>query len=242
MIRALDSVRYLAALLLVTVGLGMLEVVLVHGGFDTKSKHLNDPETMEQIAATLGTIYPQRSLSHYVKGALSVRAKQHEPALNHFERAISYRGTEENLLYDYAVNLVACRRSDDEVASAVDAWRFHFPGSGRPDPRTARENKPATLDSAHYEAAITALRSGDYVTARKRFEQDIRAGSHSEQLFYNYAVTLVLQSAAEGDVARAIGHWRENFPFSPRPDPRTILDQLSRQHSTDTRELGSSVK
>lgn len=227
--REISTLRYLALLLAATVAVGVVEIVFVHEGLSEKSDHLNNRAKMEQIAEAFGELYPERPLAHYVSGALKVRAEQFEPALSDFELAIRLRGTEENLLYDYAANLVACRRDDAEVQSAVDAWRFHFPKSARPDPRAAKTSTTQETDSELYQQAIAALRDEDFETARQKFEQDIRNGSRSEQLFYNYAVTLVLMSASETEISEAVDMWRRHFPFSQREDPRAILRLLSEE-------------
>lgn len=230
--RSLVTIRYLLLLLLLAAGLGAAEVFLVHQGFGEKSQHLNQTNYMALVANTFRELYPDRPLSHYIDGALLVRSHQNEEATSQFELALEYRGTEENLLYDYAANLVATGRRSHEVESAVKAWRFHFPKSNRPDPRSLQRTESLVVDSELYIAAINDFRNGDYKSASEKLKQDIAAGSHTEQVFYNYALTLVLQDADADEIATAVWVWRQHYPNSIREDPRSVVQRAVQESAS----------
>ena len=44
----------------------------------------------------------------------------------------------EALLYDYAVVLVYCEATQEEIDAAAGAWQYNFPHSESPDPRLGR--------------------------------------------------------------------------------------------------------
>ncbi len=221
--RAIAPLRYLLVLLGTVVCIGAVEVIFVHHGFENKSQHLTDLSVMRQIADTYQQLYPQRPMGQYVQGAIALKQGNHDLAAEHLRQAVSYDGTQENILYDYAVSLVKRHESADRIESAVKLWQWHYPKSTRPDPRTFAS--PPPVDSDRYRKGVTALRNSEFATAIACFEQDIADGIRTEQLLYNYALTLVLQNADANKIQSAVALWRRQFPDSQREDPRTAVER-----------------
>ena len=219
--QAKTSVVYLLLILCVATAFAMTEIFYVHEGLDQKSQHTQQPQVMDAIATTYHQVYPQRPMSHYVRGAIAFKQQRYGEAEKHFGEAIQQHGTQENMLYDYAVNLVIQRASQEKIDRAIREWQRHYPDSQRPVPRMDAP-LPAG-DSENYLRGVAAFRSRDFATAKRHFEQDLASGARTEQLLYNYALTLVLQKEEEQAVEAAIALWLEYFPDSQREDPRIAV-------------------
>ncbi|MAR10983.1 MAG: hypothetical protein CL681_13640 [Blastopirellula sp.] len=217
------SVIYLLLILGVATVFASFEVLVVHEGFEKKSTHTQQPQVMDAIAATYHQIYPQRPMSHYVRGAIAFKQQRFGEAEKHFIEAIERQGTQENMLYDYAVNLVIQRASQEEVDQAIRAWQRNYPDSKRPVPQMGEP--PPAGDSEMYLRGVDALRAQDFEAAKHCFEAEIATGTRTEQLLYNYALTLVLHKEDAKTIESAIALWREHFPNSQRQDPRIAVAQ-----------------
>lgn len=96
-----------------------------------------DSPSQDQLPYVMRELYPESSrilyveaMNHVLNGNLPAARQRFEAALATGER------TNEDLLYYYAVTLVKMEADPEEVDKAVAAWRFNFPYSSRPDPRS----------------------------------------------------------------------------------------------------------
>lgn len=215
------SVGYLLLILGVSTAFATAEILFVHGGFTSKSQHTQQPLVMKAIAETYQQIYPQRPMSHYVRGAIAFKQQRFGEAEKYFAEAIQQHGTQENMLYDYAVNLVLQRASQEKIDQAIREWQRHYPDSKRPVPQMS---EPVPVgDSEVYLQGVAALRAREFGAARRYFEREIATGSRSEPLLYNYSLTLVLLEEEDQVIEEAIALWHEHFPNSQREDPRIAV-------------------
>jgi hypothetical protein len=82
-------------------------------------------------------LYPESSRILYVEAMTHVLNGNLPEARERFEAALATgERTNEDLLYYYAVTLVKMEADPEEIEKAVTAWRFNFPYSDRPDPRS----------------------------------------------------------------------------------------------------------
>lgn len=77
--------------------------------------------------------------------------------------------------------------------------------------------------------------NADLTLAARHYERAIELGLKSdEELYYHYALTLILIKDDPDRIDRAIAAWRLNFPFSEKPDlnlqRQTIEDKLHQLH------------
>jgi len=72
-----------------------------------------------------------------------------------------------------------------------------------------------------YKLARYFQSQGDLRKARIHFENALETRVKTdENLFWHYALTLVLLKADPAEIDKAVAAWRYNFPDSKRPDPR----------------------
>lgn len=207
-----------------------VEIAVVRDGLHRHvDPNVNRLEVMEGIAETYNSLYPQRPTSHYVLGAVAFKKNDRPLAREHFELALAMNGHQENVLYDYSVNLVLQAADPKQINEAIENWRWHYPKSPRPDPRLAADPRSPAGDTADYLAGIAAFRKLRFREARRHFEKDLAAGSDSEQLFYNYALTLLFLDEEDMRIDSVIGQWRSSYPNSNLDDPRPAFERAQSQ-------------
>jgi tetratricopeptide (TPR) repeat protein len=223
-----SSLRTLLVIYTAAALFAVVEIAFIRGGLHRRvEENVNRLEVMERLAETNHDLYPQRGTSHYMRGAIAFRRDDRKLALDHFERALALNDHGENVLYDYSVNLVLQDADPQKVNQAIKNWRWYYPTSRRPDPRTAKnpvEKNP--VDTADYLAGLRAFRKLEFAAARHHFEKDLAAGSQTEQLFYNYALALLFLDADDERIDSAIAQWRHAYSNSTRDDPRTAYERL----------------
>ena len=106
---------------------------------------LNEPDPQlaknpQGLPDLMRTLYPQNAHILYVEGVQGVLNGDLRRAREKFEAALATGNkTNEALLYYYAVTLVRMKADPAEIESAITAWRFNFPYSSRPNPRSTVE-------------------------------------------------------------------------------------------------------
>lgn len=81
-------------------------------------------------------LYPESADTFYLVGMQHVIAGNHRKARYFFEKGLATGDrTNEDLLYAYALLLTRMPGTTQEIDSAVELWKFHFPTSRRKDPR-----------------------------------------------------------------------------------------------------------
>lgn len=80
--------------------------------------------------------YPELPRSIYQRGLRALQDRELHLAKRSFEKALSAGYyTNESLLHNYALLLIALREPPAEIDRAAELWRKHFPQSRNPDPR-----------------------------------------------------------------------------------------------------------
>lgn len=93
--------------------------------------------------------YPELPRSIYQRGLRALQERDLHLAKRSFERALSADYyTNESLLHNYALLLIALREPAPEIDRAAELWRKHFPQSKNPDPRRYIEAAPTRAVSA----------------------------------------------------------------------------------------------
>lgn len=78
-----------------------------------------------------------RDSEMYLLGIKAVQETRLADARRYFEQDLRAGVRTEHLLYNYALVLAAMGAPDDQVRSAIDAWKRAYPFSSMPDPRAA---------------------------------------------------------------------------------------------------------
>ena len=108
--------------------------------------------------AYIRKLYPERAEAHYAQATqilMCVATKRQglkvpicdrigdlswEVVGKHLEAAVKTGSVdEEGVLYDYAIYLVSNDKPKEQVDEAIRNWRWHFPFSKRPDPRSVKQ-------------------------------------------------------------------------------------------------------
>ena len=80
--------------------------------------------------------YPELPRSIYQRGLRALQDRDLHLPKRSFEKALSADYfTNEGLLHNYALLLIALREPASEIDRAAELWRKHFPQSRNPDPR-----------------------------------------------------------------------------------------------------------
>jgi tetratricopeptide (TPR) repeat protein len=227
-----SSFRSLFAVFFAAGLIAALEIIHVRNGFHrTAPANVNDPQVMESLANTYYELYPERGMPHYVRGAVAIKQENYQSAREHLERALALNNFGENVLYDHAVNLIRLGESQDLIDASIRRWRWHYPKSRRPNPATLdiypQDVPSSPEDSPEYLAGRAALLNLNFEEARRYFEEDLAAGCTSEQLLYNYSLTLLFLEETSDVVDDAIDQWRAHYPDSNRLDPREAYRRMS---------------
>jgi hypothetical protein len=97
----------------------------------------DDSPSNRQLPYVMRELYPESSRILYVEAMTDVLNGNLPEARARFEAALATgERTNEDLLYYYAVTLVKMDADPEEIEKAVAAWRFNFPFSSRPHPRS----------------------------------------------------------------------------------------------------------
>jgi tetratricopeptide (TPR) repeat protein len=222
----LRSLRSLAIIYGIALVVACWEYTQVQHGDPQPDPLRRDLDRVERLSDVYGKLYPRRRSPAYYQGFEAFHRRDYAKAREYFEQALAADDKDENLLYEYAETLVRLEESPEVVNRAVAAWRWNFPFSQFPDPR---DEQPGLVDSPEYMKGVDALLHLDLETARRYFERDLAAGTRSEQLLYNYALTLLLMNEDPTKIERVIRQWKRDYPFSTQPDPRQAVEQLKRR-------------
>ncbi len=130
----------------------------------------------------------------------------------------------------------------DPKRSFPDAFARLYPGSSEAEYLLGRRFEAAAgrnfnqdelrRNSVLMQQFMTEV-NGSLREAARHYERAIAMGLKSEEnLYYNYALTLIRIQAEPDRIDQAIAMWRQNFPYSARRDleeRRKSLEQLLRQ-------------
>lgn len=111
-------------------------------------------------------------------------------------------------------------------AALAGLWEVgdtRWPSDGTP-PELSRAMLDLYPDDAtmQYQLGAQAVKRGDFEKALEHFENGIATGVKTDQnLLYFYAATLVHLKADPAQIDQAVTRWKENYPGSTLPDPRT---------------------
>jgi len=132
--------------LVIAYGLAAVAAIWEIGGDIHNDDDAPTPELLREArqytmdySKVLKNLYPESHRANYYRGvtALYDNPPRLEEAFEHFQTAIDTGiKSDEQLSYHYAVTLVLLDKDSEAIEEAVHQWRWNFPRSTSPDPRT----------------------------------------------------------------------------------------------------------